>query len=86
MSFKPLMDRVLVELVEKEKKTESGIIIPDTAKEKPQNGKVVSVGEDVELVQEGDEILFAKYSGNELKFDNKDYIILKEDEILGKFE
>lgn len=86
MSFKPLMDRVLAELVEDEKKTESGIIIPDTAKEKPQKGKVVAVGEDVELVQEGDEILFAKYSGNELKFDNKDYIILKEDEILGKFE
>ncbi len=86
MSFKPLMDRVLAELVEDERKTESGIIIPDTAKEKPQKGKVVSVGEDVELIQEGDEILFAKYSGNELKFDNKDYIILKEDEILGKFE
>jgi len=86
MSFKPLMDRVLAELVEEERKTESGIIIPDTAKEKPQKGKVVSVGGDVELIQEGDEILFAKYSGNELKFDNKDYIILKEDEILGKFE
>ena len=86
MSFKPLMDRVLVELIEDEKKTESGIIIPDTAKEKPQKGKVVSVGEDVELVKEGDEVIFAKYSGNELKFDNKDYIVLKEDEILGKFE
>ena len=86
MSFKPLMDRVLVELIEDEKKTESGIIIPDTAKEKPQRGKVVSVGEDVELVKEGDEVIFAKYSGNELKFDNKDYIVLKEDEILGKFE
>ncbi len=86
MAWKPLMDRVLAEILEKEEKTEAGIIIPDTAKEKPQEAKVVSVGGDVETVKEGDIILFAKYSGTEVKIDNKDYIILKEDEILAKFE
>ncbi len=85
MAFKPLMDRVLAELVETEQKTESGLIIPDTAKEKPQNATVVEVGEDVELVSKGDTIVFEKYAGNEIKIDDKEYVILKEDEILGKF-
>ena len=86
MAFKPLMDRVLAELVETEQRTESGIIIPDTAKEKPQQANVVEIGDDVELVKKGDRILFEKYAGNEIKIDDKPYVILKEDEILGKFE
>jgi chaperonin GroES len=86
MAFKPLMDRVLAELLDKEQKTESGIIIPDTAKEKPQEAIVVEVGDDVELVAKGDRIVFEKYAGNEIKIDDKEYVILKEDEILGKFE
>ncbi len=86
MAFKPLMDRVLVEPMEMEEKTESGIIIPDTAKDKPQQGTVVEVGDDVELVKKGDVVVFEKYAGNELKIDDKKFIILKEDEILGKFE
>ncbi len=85
MAFKPLMDRVLAELVEEEQKTESGLIIPDTAKEKPQQAKVVEVGDDVELVSKGDLVVFEKYAGNEIKIDDKNYVILKEDEILGKF-
>ncbi len=86
MAFKPLMDRVLAELMDLEEKTESGIIIPDTAKEKPQQATVVEVGDDVELVKKGDVIVFEKYAGNEIKIDDKKYVILKEDEILGKFE
>ncbi len=86
MAFKPLMDRVLAELVETEQKTESGIIIPDTAKEKPQQANVVEIGDDVELVKKGDRILFEKYAGNEIKIDDKKYVVLKQDEILGKFE
>ncbi len=86
MAFKPLMDRVLAELLDKEQKTESGIIIPDTAKEKPQEAVVVEVGDDVELVKKGDRVVFEKYAGNEIKIDDKEYVILKEDEILGKFE
>ncbi len=86
MAFKPLMDRVLAEPMETEEKTESGIIIPDTAKEKPQQATVVEVGNDVELVEKGDVVVFEKYAGNEIKIDDKKYVILKEDEILGKFE
>jgi len=86
MAFKPLMDRVLAELMEVEEKTESGIIIPDTAKEKPQQATVIEVGDDVELVKKGDVVVFEKYAGNEIKIDDKKYVILKEDEILGKFE
>ncbi len=85
MAFKPLMDRVLVEPQDLEQKTESGIIIPDTAKEKPQQGVVIEVGEDVEKVQKGDVVVYEKYAGNEIKIDDKKYVILKEDEILGKF-
>ncbi len=86
MAFKPLMDRVLAELMDVEEKTESGIIIPDTAKEKPQQATVIEVGDDVELVKKGDVVVFEKYAGNEIKIDDKKYVILKEDEILGKFE
>ncbi len=85
MAFKPLMDRVLVEPQDLEQKTESGIIIPDTAKEKPQQGVIVEIGEDVEKVEKGDVVAYEKYAGNEIKINDKKYVILKEDEILGKF-
>jgi chaperonin GroES len=92
MGFRPLHDRVLVERVEAEEKTAGGIIIPDTAKEKPQEGKVVAVGsgtkgEDGKVtpldVQAGDKILFGKWSGTEVKLDGKDLLIMKESDILG---
>ncbi|RST31778.1 co-chaperone GroES [Sphingomonas ginkgonis] len=92
MGFRPLHDRVLVERIEAEEKTAGGIIIPDTAKEKPQEGKVVAVGtgarsEDGKVtpldVKEGDRILFGKWSGTEVKVDGKDLLIMKESDILG---
>ena len=92
MKFRPLGDRVLVRRVEEESKTKGGIIIPDTAKEKPQEGEVVSVGpggrdEDGEYIQmdvkSGDRILFGKWSGTEVKIDGEDLIIMKETDILG---
>ena len=90
--IRPLQDRVLVQRVEAEEKTASGIIIPDTAKEKPQEGKVVAVGPGKRLdngsiqemgVNKGDKILFSKYGGTEVKVDGEDYIIMREDDILG---
>ena len=92
MNFRPLHDRVLVRRVTAEEKTAGGIIIPDTAKEKPQEGEVVSVGPGTlndkgELraldVKAGDRILFGKWSGSEVKIDNEDYLIMKESDILG---
>ena len=92
MAFRPLGDRVLVERVEEEEKTKGGIIIPDTAKEKPQEGKVIATGPGsrddsgkvVPLdVKEGDRILFGKWSGTEVKLDGKDLLIMKESDILG---
>lgn len=93
MPVKPLGDRVLVKRVEEEEeKTSGGIFIPDTAKEKPQRGKVVAVGpgrltEDGKRlpmdVKEGDEVLFGKYSGSDIKIDNEEYMIIKEDELYG---
>ncbi len=92
MSFRPLGDRVLVKRVEEEAKTKGGIIIPDTAKEKPQEGEVVSVGpgarndkdETVALdVKAGDRVLFGKWGGTEVKIDGEDLLILKESDILG---
>ena len=92
MTFRPLHDRVLVRRVEAEEKTAGGIIIPDTAKEKPQEGEVVSVGEgsrdeDGERipmdVKPGDKILFGKWSGTEVKVGGEDLIIMKESDILG---
>lgn len=87
---KPLSDRVLVQRLEPQEKKKGGIIIPDTAKEKPQEGKVIEVGpgkvEDgkrVDLtVKKGDKILFGKYSGTEVKIDDEEYIIMREDDIL----
>lgn len=86
VNIKPLADRVLVEPMAAETKTASGIIIPDTAKEKPQKGKVVAVGpgtkdEDM-TVKEGDTVLYGKYSGTDLKFDGSDYLMMRESDIL----
>ena len=95
MQFRPLHDRVLVRRVEQDEKTAGGIIIPDTAKEKPQEGEVVAVGagtrgEDGKLhaldVKAGDRILFGKWSGTEVKLDGEDLIIMKESDILGVVE
>lgn len=92
MKFQPLHDRVLVERQESSEKTVGGIIIPDTAKEKPAEGNVVAVGagarkEDGTLlplnVKVGDKVLFAKWGGNEVTIDGKDYLIMKESDILG---
>jgi len=95
MGFRPLHDRVLVRRVEAEEKTAGGIIIPDTAKEKPQEGEVLAVGagardENGKLVpldvKKGDRILFGKWSGTEVKIDGEDLIIMKESDILGIVE
>jgi chaperonin GroES len=92
MNFRPLHDRVLVERIEAEEKTAGGIIIPDTAKEKPQEGKVVAAGSGAKAedgtvtpldVKAGDRILFGKWSGTEVKIDGKDLLIMKESDILG---
>jgi chaperonin GroES len=92
MAFRPLGDRVLVKRVEEEAKTKGGIIIPDTAKEKPQEGQVISVGDGARDedgkrvpmdVKAGDRILFGKWSGTEVKIDGEDLIIMKESDVLG---
>ncbi|SDE42860.1 co-chaperone GroES [Riemerella columbipharyngis] len=90
VNFKPLADRVLVEPMAAETKTASGIIIPDTAKEKPQEGTVVAVGagkkDESMTVKVGDKVLYGKYSGTELKLDGKDYLIVRESDLLGILE
>jgi len=94
VKFRPLHDRVIVKRTQEEEKTVGGIIIPDTAKEKPQEGKVVAVGpgkqEDGKViplgVKAGDKILFGKYSGTEIKLDGEEHLIMKEDDILGIIE
>jgi chaperonin GroES len=92
MKITPLQDRVLVKRLEEEEKTKGGIIIPDTAKEKPMEGKVVAVGkgrikEDGTVVplevKAGDKVLFSKYAGTEIKIDGEEHIIMREDDILG---
>ena len=87
LNLKPLADRVVVEPLEAETKTASGIIIPDTAKEKPQKGKIIAVGEgtsDYKMnVKVGDRVLYGKYSGTELTIDDTDYLIMKETDIFG---
>ena len=91
MKIKPLGDRILVLGVEEEKKTKGGILIPDTAKEKPQEGKVIAVGpgkvnekgKRIPLdVKKGDRVLFGKYAGNEIKIDGVEHLIMREDDIL----
>jgi chaperonin GroES len=92
--IRPLHDRVIVRRIEEEEKTKGGLIIPDTAKEKPQEGKVIAVGpgkqEDGKVIslgiKAGDKILFGKYSGTEIKLDGEDHLILREDDILGVIE
>lgn len=95
MKIRPLQDRILVKRLESEEKTVGGIIIPDNAKEKPMEGKVIAVGngkvmEDGKLkkpdVKVGDKILFSKYSGSEVKIDGDEHLILREDDILGVLE
>ena len=92
MKFRPLHDRVLVEREESEEKTAGGIIIPDTAKEKPMQGKIIAVGSGARDeqgkvtpldVKEGDTVLFGKWSGTEIKLDGTDYLIMKESDIMG---
>ena len=83
MNFEPLGDRVLVERIEEDNTTLSGIIIPDSAKEKPLNAKVIAVSKDVEDVSVGDKVVFAKYSGNEITIDSKEYLVMSVDDLLG---
>ncbi len=92
MKIKPLGERIVIKVIESEEKTKSGIVLPDTAKEKPQMGKVLAVGtgrvldngERVPLeVKEGDTVLFAKYAGTEVKLEGEEYMILKESDVLG---
>lgn len=95
MKLRPLQDRILVQRVEEEAKTKGGIIIPDTAKEKPAEGKIIAVGNGkvsdegkripLEL-KKGDRILFGKYAGTEVKVDGEEYLIMREDDVLGVVE
>ena len=93
--IRPLQDRIIVKRLDAEEKTVGGIIIPDTAKEKPQEGKVIAVGkgkrtESGEIqaldLKEGDHILFSKYGGTDIKIDGEDYLIMREDDVLGVIE
>ncbi|MCZ6782600.1 MAG: co-chaperone GroES [Proteobacteria bacterium] len=95
MKIRPLHDRILVKRLEEEEKTKGGIIIPDTAKEKPQEGKVIAVGkgkiaDDGTVtpldVKKGDKILFSKYAGSDVQLDDVEHIIIREDDILGILE
>jgi len=95
MKLRPLQDRILVQRVKEEEKTKGGIIIPDTAKEKPVEGRVIAVGigklsekgNRIALeVRKGDRILFGKYSGNEIKIEDEEYLIMRENDVLGVIE
>jgi chaperonin GroES len=95
MNIRPLYDRIVVKRIEEQEMTRSGIIIPDSAKEKPQEGEVMAIGKGKRLddgkmvaldVKVGDRILFGKYSGNEIKLDGTEYIIMREDDVLGILE
>ena len=95
MKIRPLQDRVIVKRVEEEEKTKGGIIIPDTAKEKPQEGEIIAVGpgkvtddgKKIPMeVKVGDRVLFGKYSGSEIKIDGEEHLIMREDDILGIIE
>jgi len=95
MKIRPLGDRILVKRIKEEDKSKGGIIIPDTAKEKPQEGKVVAVGKGKTMetgkmlapdVKAGDRILFGKYSGSEIRLEDEEHLILREDDILGVLE
>lgn len=95
MKIRPLYDRIVVKRIEQQQEMQGGLYIPDSAKEKPQEGEVMAVGKGKRLedgkvvsldVQVGDRILFGKYSGSEIKLDNEEYIIMREDEVLGVLE
>ncbi|MBT3355056.1 MAG: co-chaperone GroES [Candidatus Scalindua sp.] len=95
MAIRPLDDRVVIQPLEAEEKTQGGIVLPDSAKEKPTKGKVVSVGEGklldsgkraALLVKKGDKVLYGKYAGTEITVGGKDYLILKENDILAKID
>jgi chaperonin GroES len=95
MNIRPLHDHIIVRRVKEEEKTKGGIIIPDTAKEKPQEGKVIAVGKGKSLkdgkvvpldVKKGDRILFSKYAGNEIKIDGEEHLIIREEDVLGVIE
>jgi len=95
MKIRPLQDRILIKRVDEEQKTSGGIIIPDTAKEKPQEGRVVAVGngkvgDDGKLrpldVKKGDRVLFTKYAGSEVKLDGEEHMIIREEDVLGVIE
>ncbi len=95
MKIRPLQDRILVKRIEEEEKSKGGIIIPDTAKEKPQEGRVIAVGngkigEDGKVqpldVKKGDKVLFSKYSGSEVNIEDEEHLIIREDDVLGIIE
>lgn len=95
MNIRPLDDRIVIKPVEKETATKSGIILPDTAKEKPQKGQIVSVGAGKLLdngkraalsLKKGDYVIFGKYAGTEIKIDDTTYVVMKEDEVLARVE
>ncbi|SPF50192.1 Cpn10 chaperonin GroES, small subunit of GroESL [Syntrophobacter sp. SbD1] len=95
MAYKPLHDKVIVQRLEEQEKSAGGIIIPDTAKEKPQQGKVIAVGTGIILkdgtisplqVKPGDRVIFNKYGGTEIKLGDEDYLVMREDDILGILE
>jgi chaperonin GroES len=95
MNIRPLYDRIVVKRIEEKEQVQGGIIIPDTAKEKPQEGEVMAVGQGKRLdsgkvvaldVKAGDRILFGKYSGNEIKIDGQEYVIMREADVLGILE
>ena len=94
-SIRPLQDRIIIKRIEEGEQIRGGIIIPDTAKEKPQEGEIIAVGAGKKLdsgervpldVKEGDRVLFGKYAGTEIKLDGEDYLIMREDDILGVIE
>ena len=86
LKLRPLADRVIVKQSEAEEKTKTGILLPDAAKEKPQRGKIEAVGADVKSVKIGDIVLFDKYSGSKINVEGTDYLIIKEEDILGIFD
>ncbi len=95
MAYRPLHDKIIIKRLEEEEKSVGGIIIPDTAKEKPQQGKVIAVGTGIVLkdgktvplqVKPGDRVIFSKYGGTEVKFLDEDYLVMREDDILGILE
>jgi len=91
MNIRPLHDRVLIKPMDAQEKVKGGIIIPDSAKERPQEGKVIAVGpgkseEEKMAVKVGDKVIYSKYAGSELKIDDEDYLLMREDDILGVIE